>query len=102
MRVARQTLPPKWSASRRSESSTDRYAPHTSHTRSFWLPDAPDVSVSCWSSRWGCTYQRRLGRGDMKEKHTSLSAFSDLSASIACISRIDSSTLPCSPAECYT
>lgn len=29
------TLPPKWSASRRSESSTDKYAPQTSHTRSF-------------------------------------------------------------------
>lgn len=45
------TLPPKWSARRRSESRTDRYAPQTSQTRSFWCPDAPEVSVSCCNSR---------------------------------------------------
>jgi len=52
------TLPPKWSAKRRSESKTDRYAPHTSQTRSFWWPDAPDVSESCCNSLWVTEIQR--------------------------------------------
>lgn len=49
-RKPRPTLPPKWSARLRFESRMERYAPQISQTRSFWWPQAPEVSASCSAS----------------------------------------------------